>query len=419
MSAQFPDALRKLFEPSRYKFIKGGRGSGKSWGVARALLIEGAGTKHRVLCTREVQKSIKQSVHQLLRDQIEALGLSSFYEVLENEIRGQNGTRFYFAGLSDQTSDSIKSFEGCTRVWNEEGQTTTARSWQILTPTIRAPGSEIWTTYNPELDTDETHRRAVVNPFPGTIVIEMNYTENPWFPVELEKERIHAQATMKRDDYAHIWEGKCKPAVEGAIYFDQMAQAGHRIGNVPHDPLLKTHAVWDLGFNDSMSIILAQKVSSEIRIVHYIEGSQRTLADYSAELKALILDGQPINWGSHYLPHDGFAKKHQTGKQDAEILGGFGWNIQRTPNMDVEQGIKRARDCFSRIYFNKERTQRLLECLKRYRRQIISTTNEPGAPVHDEFSHGADAFRYLALTVDQMSNDEWGGKMAYPKLSYA
>ena len=87
--------------------------------------------------------------------------------------------------------------------------------------------------------------------------------------------------------------------------------------------------------------------------------------------------------------------------------------------MDVEQGIKRARDCFSRIYFNKGRTQRLLECLKRYRRAISQTTNEPGNPVHDEFSHGADAFRYLALTVDQMSNDEWGGSLNYPKLSYA
>ena len=102
-----------------------------------------------------------------------------------------------------------------------------------------------------------------------------------------------------------------------------------------------------------------------------------------------------------------------SGKQDAEVLRGFGWSIQRTPQMDVEQGIKRARDIFSRVYFNKERAARLLECLKRYRRQIISTTNEPGAPVHDEFSHGADAFRYLALNADQMSNDTWGGKLKY------
>lgn len=408
--AQFPAALERLFQPGRYKFIKGGRGSGKSWGVARALLIQGASAVHRVLCTREVQKSIKQSVHQLLSDQIEALGLSSFYEVLENEIRGRNGTKFLFAGLSDLTADSIKSFEGCTRVWNEEGQTTTARSWGILTPTIRAEGSEIWTTYNPELETDETHQRATVRPFPDTVVIEMNYTENPWFPPILEQERLHAKATMKPEEYEHVWGGKCRPAVEGAIYFDQMAQAGDRIGKIPHDPLLKTHAVWDLGFNDSMSIILAQRLSSEVRIVHYVEGTQRTLADYSAELKALKLDGQPINWGKHFLPHDGFAKRHQTGKTDASVLQGLGWDVTRTPQTDVEAGIKRARELFSRVYFNADRAQRLIECLKRYRRHINQATNEPGAPVHDEYSHGADAFRYMALCADSMSNEasDWG-----------
>ena len=168
-----------------------------------------------------------------------------------------------------------------------------------------------------------------------------------------------------------------------------------------------------------MAIILTQKVSSEIRIIHYIEGTQRTLADYSAELKALRLDGQPTNWGHHYLPHDGFAKKHQTGKMDSEVLGGFGWSVMRTPMMDVESGIKRAREVFSRVYFNKERTPRLVECLKRYRRQVSLTTNEPGAPLHDQYSHAADAFRYMAIVSDQMSNDEWGRKLAYPRLTTA
>lgn len=396
--------------------VRGGRGSGKSWGFARALLLQGAQKPLRVLCTREVQKSIQQSVHQLLRDQIDALGLSHFYEVLTTEIRGKNGTQFFFSGLSDQTAESLKSFEGVDVCWCEEAQAISKRSWEILIPTIRKDGSEIWVSFNPQLESDETYRRFVAEPPPGCVSIEMNYSDNRRFPAVLEAERRHAEATMKREDYAHIWEGKCKPAVEGAIYFDQMAQAGSRIGAIPHDPLLKTHAVWDLGFNDSMSIILAQKVASEIRVIHYIEGTQRTLADYSAELRALRLDDQPINWGHHYLPHDGFAKRHQTGKQDAEVLQGFGWSVQRTPNMDVEQGIKRARDIFSRVYFNQQRAGRLLECLKRYRRQINSTTGEPGNPVHDEFSHGADAFRYLALTVDQMSNDEWGGSLSYPKM---
>jgi phage terminase large subunit len=375
VEAWFPQKLQFLFEPHRYKVVRGGRGSGKSWGFARALLIMAAQKPLRVLCTREIQKSIQQSVHQLLRDQIEALGLGSQYEVLQAEIRGKNGSQFFFSGLSDQTAESLKSFEGVDVCWCEEAQAISRRSWDILIPTIRKNGSEIWVSFNPQLESDETYRRFVSSPPPDCVSIEMNHADNGRFPAVLEAERQHAEATMRREDYAHIWEGQCKPAVDGAIYFDQMANAAGRIGNVPHDPLLKTHAVWDLGFNDSMSIILTQKVSSEIRLVNYIEGTQRTLADYSAELKALRLDG--------------------------------------------EQGIKRVRDIFSRVYFHRDRTARLVECLKRYRRQINATTNEPGNPVHDEFSHGADAMRYLALNADQMTNDTWGGTINYPRINVA
>ena len=418
MSAKFPAWAEVLFQPSRYKFIRGGRGSGKSWAVARALLIKGAQKSERVLCTREVQKSIKQSVHQLLRDQIENLGLQSFYEVLETEIRGKNGTRFYFSGLSDQTADTIKSFEGCTIVWCEEAQTITQRSWRILTPTIRAEGSEIWATYNPELETDETHQMAVIRPAPDTISVEVNWQDNPWFPEVLEQERKHALQTMKPEEYRHVWEGKCKPAVEGAIYFDEVSQAeqGGRFRPTPYDPLLNVHTIWDLGWNDAMSIILAQRSGGgEIRVIDYIEGSHRTLADYVQELK-----GKPFNWGSDWLPHDGFAKEFRTGKSAEEILQALGRKVRATPKMDVEGGIKAARMVFSRIWFNTEApgVQRLTECLKRYRRNITQKTGEAGQPLHDEFSHGADAFRYLAVCSDQLSNDEWGGSLKYPSMGY-
>lgn len=403
--AWFPAKLRFLFAPARYKVVRGGRGSGKSWGFARALLIQGAERTLRVLCTREVQKSIQQSVYQLLKDQIAALGLGTFYEVLATEIRGKNGTQFFFSGLSDMTAESLKSFEGVDVCWVEEAQSVTKNSWDILIPTIRKADSEIWVSFNPQLESDETFRRFVVTPPPACVSVEMNYSDNRKFPAVLEAERKHAKATMKPEEYAHIWEGKCKPAVEGAIYFDQMAQADGRIREVPHDGQLKTHCIWDLGFNDSMAIILAQKVSSEIRIVHYIEGTQRTLADYSADLKALRLDGQPMNWGNAWLPHDGFATRHQTGKTDAQILRGLGWNVIKVPQLDVEGGIKRAREVFPRVYFNKTRAERLIECLKRYRRHVSNTTGEPGKPMHDEFSHGADAFRYLAMCADDLTND--------------
>lgn len=419
VEARFPRVLQFLFKPARYKVARGGRGSGKSWGFARALLLIGASKPTRILCTREVQNSIQQSVHQLLADQIAALGLGEFYEVLKTEIRGKNGTQIYFSGLSDITADSLKSFEGVDICWCEEAQAITSKSWKTLIPTIRKEGSEIWATYNPELESDPTHQMFVVNPPPDCVSVLMNWTDNPYFPAVLEKERQHAEKTMKPEDYDNVWGGKCKPAVEGAIYFDQMANADGRIGNVPHDAMLKTHVFFDLGFNDAMTIILCQKAASEIRVIHYIEGNQRTLPEYSAELKELKLDGQPIQWGNVYFPHDGYAKRHQTGKSDADVMMQLGWKVRPVTNVSVEQGINRARELFPRVYFNKARTERLIECLKRYRRAVNKTTNEPGAPVHDEFSHGADCFRYMALMSSELSNESWGGQLNYPELGIA
>ena len=143
MQVDFPEKLGFLFEPSRYKVAYGGRGSAKSWSFARALLVKGKSKKHRILCAREVQKSIKDSVHKLLSDQIQVMGMGDFYEVIENAIRGKNGTEFAFAGLASHTVESIKSFEGVDIVWIEEAQVVTKRSWDVLIPTIRKDDSEI------------------------------------------------------------------------------------------------------------------------------------------------------------------------------------------------------------------------------------------------------------------------------------
>lgn len=413
MAVELPEKLAFLFEPARYKVIKGGRGSGKSWGVARALLINAGKKPTRILCTREVQKSIQQSVHQLLKDQIEAMGLGAFYEVLQTTIRGKNGSEFFFAGLSDLTVDSIKSFEGVDIVWCEEAQTISDRSWSVLVPTVRKEGSEIWITYNPELESDPTHDRFVTNAPPGAVVVDMNWQDNPWFPQTLELERQHAKETLKPEVYDWIWEGRCKPAVEGAIYFDEIALAEKegRIRDVPADALLKTHAIWDLGWNDSMSIVLVQRSASELRIVDYIEDSHRTLDDYVRQLKAM-----PLNWGVHYLPHDGFSKDFKTGKSAQEILEALGCSVEQTPNMAIEEGIRAARMVFGRVYFDKTKAGRLIECLKRYRRYINKQTNEAGAPLHDEFSHGADAWRYTAIVADSLSNSNGHSKpIAYKK----
>lgn len=400
-NAQFPKKLEFLFQPFRFKVAYGGRGSSKSWSFARALLIQAAAKPLRVLCTREIQKSIKDSVHRLLSDQIEALGLGDFYTILETEIRGANGSSFVFSGLSSQTVESIKSFEGLDKVWVEEAQNVSKKSWDVLIPTIRKDDSEVWISFNPELESDATFQRFVVNQPPNSQVVQVNYNDNPWFPEVLEQERQHCQLT-NLEDYGQIWEGKCRVSVAGAIYAGEVGDSirNGRICNVPYDPKLKVHTVWDLGWNDSMSIILAQRVRSEIRVIDYIEDSHKTLDWYVAELNL-----KRLNWGNDYLPHDGNSKDFKTGKSAVEMLKAFGRKPKTTPNIGIEPGIKAARMMFGQVYFDKGKTLRLMECLKRYRRSVSQTTNEPGAPLHDEFSHGADVFRYLAVVADQLVND--------------
>ena len=399
--ADFPKKLQFLFEPYRYKVAYGGRGSGKSWSMARALLLQASNKPLRILCAREIQRSIKQSVHTLLNDQIQALGLGPLYEVLETEIRSRSGSSFSFTGLATNTVESIKSFEGCDVVWIEEAQTVSKKSWDILIPTIRKPDSEIWVSFNPNIDTDDTYQRFVVEPPENAKVVKVNYTDNPWFPEVLETERQHSLKT--NPDYANIWEGDCKAAVDGAIYSNEIreAQEGNRITTVPYDPMMKVHVVMDLGWNDSMSVILCQKGISDLRVIGYIEDDHRTLDSYSAQLKNLS-----YNWGTMFLPHDGQSKDFKHGISAEEIMKKLGWDIRIVPKADIESGIKLARMNFHRIYFDKS-AQRLVECLKNYRRSINSATNEPGAPLHDEYSHGADAFRYLCTSIESMKNESW------------
>ena len=397
---EFPKLLRPLFLPKRYKVLHGGRGGAKSWSVARALIILAAQQPLRILCAREIQKSMRDSVHRLLKDQIAAMGYGYFYDVLDTEIRGKNGSIFLFAGLQSHTVDSIKSFEGVDRVWVEEAHSVSAKSWDTLIPTIRKPDSEIWVTLNPDMDTDETYVRFIATPSDDTWVKQINWSENKWFPYVLELERQKAMR-VNPESYEHIWEGKPRRVADGAIYryeIDAIYNDG-RVRDVPYDPLLPVHTAWDLGWNDSMAIIMVQRGPQDVRIIDYIEDCNRTLDWYVAELGK-----RPYRWGTDYIPHDGRTRNFQTGKSTEEMLRAMGRTVAVLAQTSVEEGIKAARLVFPRCYFDKNKTARLMECLKRYRRDVHTKTNEPTIPLHDEYSHGADAFRYFGQAVDRMAS---------------
>lgn len=414
---EFIEKLQPLFAPHRYKVLYGGRGALKSWSVARALLVLGMQRRVRVLCTREVQQSIKDSVHRLLCDQITLLGLDGFYSTLETEIRGANGTLFVFSGLAQHTVASIKSFEGIDICWIEEAQTVSRKSWSVLIPTIRADESEIWVTFNPELDTDETYLRFVETPPPEALVLKLTYRDNPWFPAVLEQERLHCQATQPLEEYANIWEGECRPSVAGAIYAGEVAAMVRegRICRVPYDPRLKVHTVWDLGL-DTTAIGLVQSSRSEIRIIEYIEDAQLKLDYYAGELQK-----RNYNWGWDWLPHDGHADNVRS-HSAYQILKNFGRRVKPkvgtkypVPNLPVDIGIRAVRGVFPRIVIDREKGARLIECWKRYRRGVSPGTGEVGAPVHDQYSHGADMTRYLGIIADQLTNEDLVGTA--PKLA--
>lgn len=204
------------FTPHRYKIFKGGRGSAKSWGVARALIANSLSAPRLILCGREIQKSIADSSYRLIKNQIGILGLGNRFEILKTEIRADNGSEFIFRGMSSMTEESVKSLEGVDIAWMEECRTLTDRSWELLIPTIRKPGSEIWGTYNPDDETDPVDVRFVKNAPPGAIVVEMNWMDNPWFPdvLRLEKDYLYS---VDPDTAAHVWGGGYRKVSDAQI----------------------------------------------------------------------------------------------------------------------------------------------------------------------------------------------------------
>ena len=204
---QIPKKLRPVFEgKARYRGAFGGRGSAKSQSFATMILIYGMVKPLTILCAREIQNSIKDSVLKELKALVSHYGWHDRYELGVNYIKGYNGTEFIFRGLSDQTADSIKSYSQIDICWIEEADKVSERSWNFLLPTIRKPGSEIWLTWNPEREGSATDVRFKMNTPPKSKIVEMNWRDNPWFPKELEELRLYDMQTNKKK-YDHIWEG--------------------------------------------------------------------------------------------------------------------------------------------------------------------------------------------------------------------
>jgi phage terminase large subunit len=395
---EFPEKLAGLFDPHPYKVLYGGRDGVKSWSVAQALLILGTKSPLRILCARETMDSIRESVHQLLTDQIVRLGLEKFYTPLQSEIRGANGTEFVFAGLRKQTVSSIKSYEAIDICWIEEAAVVSKRSLTILLPTIRKPGSEIWFTLNPDLETDAVYQDFIINPPKGTLLVKTSWRDNNWLsPESLQK--IQTLRDRDPDMYHHVYEGGTRSTVEGAIYKAELQEAERdgRIMKIKYDPMLPVDTFWDLGYADRVAIWAAQRTPFEIRLLRYFEGDHQAIDYYLKEIQTW---GYVL--GTCFLPWDGGTRNLGTGKSIEELMRAKGFKTRVNRQLNVADGINAVRTLFPQMYFDAKLCADGLQYLRRY--QWGPTTQLGVArrePLHDDASHPADALRTLAVGIKE------------------
>lgn len=355
----------------------------------------GAAAKLRILCAREFQSSIADSVHKLLSDQIAEMGMSGFYTVEKATIYGINGTEFRFAGIRTNIG-AIKSFEGIDIAWVEEAANVSKSSWMTLVPTIRKEGSEIWVSFNPELEADETYQRFVVSPPSESVVIKIGWEDNPWFPDTLRREKDDLFA-KNEDDYHHVYGGHCKHALEGAIFAKELRDAAtqDRICSVPWNQAKPVETFWDLGKRDMTSIWFAQVIGFEYRVLDFYENAGQNLAHYIK-----VLQEKPYTYGTTWLPHDAEHDLLASERTIAQQMRAAGHKVRIVPKVTKGNQIEAARSVFGQCWFDRERTADGVQHLRHYQYDVDPDTKlRSKDPMHDEHSHAADAFLYLGMAI--------------------
>lgn len=412
-TAKFPAPLEVLFIPRRHKVMYGGRAAGRSWGCARALLLLGAQRPMRVLCARELQNSIADSVHKLLADQVVNLNLEHVYDVQAARIISRPGavpggqTTFAFEGIKNNVT-KIKSYEGIDYCWVEEANKVSRTSWEVLLPTIRKENSEIWITFNPELESDYTYQRFVLKPSEDSFVVKMTWRDNPWVPKSMLVE-MEDLKNRDYDAYLNVWEGFTRQVLEGAVFAKELqrCQAESRITNVPWDRQTPVDTFWDLGRRDMTSIWFAQKVAMQFRILEYFEDSAEDIQYYLR-----YLQNREYTYGTHYLPHDAKAKRlgqQRTIEQVVRSTFSSVRVVERIPHK--VNAINAARILFPNCWFDEKGCSDGLARLRHYRYKVVDGQLSE-EPLHDESSNGADAFMTLAQSLrEKKPKNRLGNKL--------
>jgi phage terminase large subunit len=403
-------AFRPLLDPSRYKGAYGGRGSGKSQFFA-GLIVDLAIRKPglRAICCREVQKSLKESAKRLIEQKIEEYGVGDQFEVQESQIKTPGGGLIVFAGLQDHTAESIKSYEGFDVAWVEEAQTVSPKSLNLLRPTIRKPGSELWFSWNPRRRVDPVDQMLRGEELPtGAVVIRANWDANPWFPAELEQERLDC-LRMQPDQYDHIWEGGYVTVAEGAYYAKALALARRegRMTTLSPDPLFAMRAYCDIGGPgaraDAFSMWICQFVGGRVNVLNYYEAQGQPLAEHLAWLRAQGLDAGKVDI---FLPHDGlkeggvnpgsFESAFRDAGYSATTLRNEGSGVTGAKTARIEA----SRRLFPSIWFDDSKCSGGLDALGWYHEKKDDDRGIGLGPDHDWSSHAADAFGLMCVSYE-------------------
>lgn len=410
-----PECFAPLLERSRYKGAWGGRGSGKSHFFAERLIEdalahpgENGGEGLRAVCIREVQKDLAESAKLLIESKLQRYGLTEAdgFRPYREAIALPGDGLCIFRGMQDYTAESIKSLEGFSRAWWEEAQSATLHSLNLLRPTIRAPGSEIWFSWNPRRKTDpvDVMLRGREKPT-GAVVVKSSWRDNPWFTAELEQERLDC-LRMQPEQYDHIWEGGYATVLEGAYFAQHLALARQegRIGRVAPDPLMQMRLFCDIGGTgaraDAFAIWVAQFVGREIRVLDYYEAVGQPLATH---LQWMRERGYDQKRAQIWLPHDGDTQDKVIDVSYAGALKQAGYRVTVIPNQGkgaAKQRIEAVRRLFPSIWFNEPTCSAGIDALGWYHEKRDQARNIGLGPDHDWSSHGADAFGLLAIAYD-------------------
>lgn len=408
MQAQIkiPPKLIPVFEGAAdVRGAWGGRGSAKTRTFAKMLAVKGyifanAGITGQLLCARQYMNSLDESsLEECKRAIQDEPFLFDFYDIGDKYIKSKDGrVWFSFAGL-EKSVDSIKSKGRILICWIDEAEPVTENAFQTLIPTLREEGSdwnaELWVTWNPKRKHAAVEKRYRNTTDPIIKITKMDWRDNPKFPAKLERERQRDLAE-RPDQYNHIWEGDYETITEGAVYAKELVAATTegRITSVPYDSAKGVHAIFDLGRADKTSIWFVQQIGFEYRLIDFYENRGYAFNHYLKVIKE-----KPYIIERVVLPHDAIQKllaSERTIEQQAKDIG---FDTVVLSVASIESGIDAARAIFNKCWFDERKCSEGLDALRNYRYEKDSDGQWSRRPVHDEYSHAADAFRYFATSM--------------------